>query len=891
MMYRMFAACCLVAAFSSCAKSELEPHAQGATLTLELDVPASQEVVSRALEDESQVRTLDVLFFNSAGSNSANPVYTERRHLNYVITVELGRLRAVIKDLPLGTYRVLAVANAEATLFDGLTVGTTLSVAKSSLVNAKSGTMPEANFLMAGESTKNEVITDGAQVLSTISLVRAVARVDVMCDLKNNLTGAKFELTSAEVRNVRDQGFVFGQSLLSDKNLASFPATAAVVDYVRPEVTADHPTYANGSGHILSQLYTYENTSADAQLNRDQTTCLIVGGKFNGSSINTYYRIDLSNSNKKHVVKRNHRYVISITSVLGPGYGTKDEAENGLMNNIKAEIMEWVEGGSSGIVMEGNKMLSVSKTLFEAEMYSLGTTFKLGVSTKNLSLDDFVIDQDAASTQWLTVDNSDAFVTSGDNVYDKTVGLRITQNNPDKNARTATLKLSAGGSMYLLVKVVQGNSDRIMLSYTEPELTSEAREAYKIDFSFVDPNQNHHTTGLRWEVESLNTDWLTIHPDTDTTRTSGIGGGSVYVDVAAFPTLGYSRRGTVRLTVTETDETGHEKYYYRTIQLVQFNINTSLEAVMIEGVAQRSLKIPDEGYATELKMTVRSRTAITLQKDGLPSQWKVDMRYTNEGIYTLTFKAVPVTDRAKAMPDSLDTYRIGYINFLSNKGKILRTMLLYQGYVVAFPHTAYIDPAKNVATLAMYNNSHAWGLTPRDLDKPLFYELVAHGQRVWLDRNVNAQVQSNNAEQVPTTSGAPWPSWTTTSGDQQLAAVGSIFLPTKNLIYADNNFEIDQARRSQGPCPAGFRLPQKADIAYLNPYYTQVDDYPGKRILWYCPGSGSNLNMYTIGFEPKKPSLEQPSAHVVVGSSTLAFATSSTGSTGLPGFARCISEK
>lgn len=824
---------------ASCAKSGLDEETPKglASVTIDFDVPASQEMITRSVEDEGQVRTLDVLFFDASGASSVDPVYREKRHLNYVITVELGKVRAVIKDLPLGTYRVVAVANAEATLLDGLSVGDKLSTVKSSLVNSASTTMPESNLLMAGESTKNEVITDGAQVLSTISLVRAVARIDVLCQLRSSLT-TPFELTSAEVRNARTQSYLFGQYILSNKDQVAVPAGATIVDYVRPNVTTDFPSYADVDGNILAQLYAYENSSTSSVDNRDETTCLIVGGKFNGSGVTTYYRLDIRNSNGKYVIKRNHRYILTITAVLGPGYGTKEEAENGLMNNIKAEIIEWVEGGSSGIMMEGDKMISVSKTQFDVEMYSTGQVVEMGVIIKNLKTDAFRIEQDGASGEWLEIDNVDPFTTSGDNVYEKKVRFKIRQDNPSPDARTATLKVSAGGAMYLVVKVVQGNSDRIMLNYVMPELGSKAVQSQKVDFSFVNPNQNHLVTGLSWNVESMS-DWIEI--DTaDGKPNSGIGKGSFYINVAAHPVLGYSRRGTVRLTVSEVGDDGKTNYYYRAIQVIQYNIDGSLEYVALEGQEQDAVKIPDKGYSEEHTIIVHSRASVTVQKDGIPVGWEIDFRYVTDGAYILAIKATPVANRTTATEKTLDTYRIGYINFVNNQGKVLRTLLIYQGYVMALPNMAHIWPDHNAADLPAADAVPAWsnpnGLVPRFPDKPLIYELVSHRKKVWLDRNVNAEVSSV----VPRTS-TVWPDGIVGEAQKAAVSLGSKMYMCASSVFSDSDKANEVRKRMQGACPTGFRTPTLNEFAYTTPTYPLLDDNPTIKYPWVYLTNGEAI--------------------------------------------------
>jgi hypothetical protein len=88
-------------------------------------------------------------------------------------------------------------------------------------------------------------------------------------------------------------------------------------------------------------------------------TCLVIGGKYDGSDRITYYRIDITEGNTASTmtsmdysdIVRNTRYDITITEVRSGGAGRPEEAL-GNRTDIGGIIEAWQKGPDAGMVVE-----------------------------------------------------------------------------------------------------------------------------------------------------------------------------------------------------------------------------------------------------------------------------------------------------------------------------------------------------------------------------------------------------------------------------------------------------------------------------------------------------------------------------------------------------------
>ncbi|GAE86454.1 hypothetical protein [Bacteroides reticulotermitis] len=73
------------------------------------------------------------------------------------------------------------------------------------------------------------------------------------------------------------------------------------------------------AGVVQAKLYAFPNVSLTPAMRDEETTCLIIGGKYNGSSTTTYYRVNVCPAAGQQSLKANGAYTVNITNVTAAG--------------------------------------------------------------------------------------------------------------------------------------------------------------------------------------------------------------------------------------------------------------------------------------------------------------------------------------------------------------------------------------------------------------------------------------------------------------------------------------------------------------------------------------------------------------------------------------------
>ena len=241
-------------------------------------------------------------------------------------------------------------------------------------------------------NTKNEGV---------IHLVRALARIDVGCSFEKDPTSEKatgsetFKINSVRVYRYAQSMYVTGTQALTFRQMG---ANREPLPHTPADMTAatnDNPliftaeTEEDAKGYVRN-IYIPEISN---QGNKDQRTCLVIGGYYNGSKEETYYRVDFitcedgkpkDKITKQLDVLRNYRYRFNITDVKGPG--TKDPGDALITEpvNITCDVVAWDEGEISEIKYDGQYYLIVSKDKFHfgkdatSESYTIRTNWPKG---------------------------------------------------------------------------------------------------------------------------------------------------------------------------------------------------------------------------------------------------------------------------------------------------------------------------------------------------------------------------------------------------------------------------------------------------------------------------------------------------------------------------------
>ena len=201
-----------------------------------------------------------------------------------------------------------------------------------------------------------------------IDLTRMVAKVEVI----SKVSPSEFQLDGISMYNAPTRGWFFSPT--------DYPAkmrdnTGGLIDY----------------NFSASPLYLYESR-------KEEKSAVIVAGRYNGSTVSTYYRLevdkdytysykDINGVGKTMPVKRgdnyflrNCHYVFNIISVSDKGYASPEEAMAGNANNsVISASVDVIDLSSHDIVDNGEYYLGVSNSRY----YYYGT---LGLSSANLSI-------------------------------------------------------------------------------------------------------------------------------------------------------------------------------------------------------------------------------------------------------------------------------------------------------------------------------------------------------------------------------------------------------------------------------------------------------------------------------------------------------------------------
>lgn len=196
-----------------------------------------------------------------------------------------------------------------------------------------------------------------------VSLLRAMAQLDVKSDLASTV----FKITSGHIYLSLSDGLVIPMAKNYDaiNNKVSAPSVLSNVLY---NVGQGSPT--SNAGLALKSPLTYNLSGSSAELmfipeqvntgDGGQDLFIIIGGSYHGEATPTYYKItfDEDVKNKPFDILRNHRYILHIKSVNGPGYSTLDNAALSPSSNIDVDIVEWDENVNDGYVF-GDKFFGI----------------------------------------------------------------------------------------------------------------------------------------------------------------------------------------------------------------------------------------------------------------------------------------------------------------------------------------------------------------------------------------------------------------------------------------------------------------------------------------------------------------------------------------------------
>ena len=232
-----------------------------------------------------------------------------------------------------------------------------------------------------------------------IHLVRALARIDVGINFDEDIKGEKGKgSTDFKIKSVRVYRYATSMYMTGTQSTTFY--FNGTTREAKPHTPTNVATAADGAPLVFEaqagvndyvrNIYIPEISN---QGNTNQRTCLVIGGYYDGSKTETYYRVDFikredgkpaDKITKKLDVLRNHRYRFNITNVKGPGTSDPGDALITEPVNITCDVVVWNEADIDQIMYDGQYYLSVSKDKFHfgkdatSESYKIRTNWPKG---------------------------------------------------------------------------------------------------------------------------------------------------------------------------------------------------------------------------------------------------------------------------------------------------------------------------------------------------------------------------------------------------------------------------------------------------------------------------------------------------------------------------------
>ncbi len=446
------------------------------TVTFSVRVPgggipklSSPTTYALSEDDENEIAQIAVLLFDTNGY-TYQPIYVSGSNIT-----GSGKVKTFTIKVPVGTYNMVVLANANASLSSALnSVSTGQSKAdvleKLILINDGkwNATPTSGDYIpipMWGESA-NINVAEGASVNASFTLVRRVAKIDVV--LTTDTAKSKFDLQSVRLYNYNNQGHVVPTSGNWSGTPPTITAPSVPVGATKPTDPIANPLIYDGSTitneatrgiSCINEVYTFE-AAIGSDANLPTNTCIVIGGKYNDEEQVTYYRIDFANTEGATTtylpLLRNHHYKINIEDITASGLTSPKEAFNASPMNIKATVVNWSDAHNVDVVFDGQYMLAVSQGEF---------TFSREQRTADSNDNTLSITTDVPSGwklekivgDWLslTTQKGASCETTQKGASCETTNTQFILSENDSGApRTAFVHLSAGRLTYI-VKVEQ----------------------------------------------------------------------------------------------------------------------------------------------------------------------------------------------------------------------------------------------------------------------------------------------------------------------------------------------------------------------------------------------------------------------------------------------------
>lgn len=277
--------------------------------------------------------------------------------------------------------KLYIVANAnDAITANEPQAGDTESAVRQRIVENFTASGMSSNFPMWGEYEFPTGISASLNnTIVNLNVLRAIARIDITADQ----VGSVFSMVSIQAFRANNLMQVapdsYSGSLLVTQ--PSIPASATQTANTTPISASDNLSVA--------QLYLPEAAAPAAENILLQACCVVVGGRYNGSSTVTYYRIDFQPDIEGYPtgqILRNHHYTFNVTDVTQPGFPSPEAAANNNPIGMAVLVNDWTLKNMDVNTGGNERFIISSRTI-----YVSGLAGSYGYVSVSSSVTDFVI--------------------------------------------------------------------------------------------------------------------------------------------------------------------------------------------------------------------------------------------------------------------------------------------------------------------------------------------------------------------------------------------------------------------------------------------------------------------------------------------------------------------
>ena len=463
---------------------------KGKMVTFALKVPgvttpdsSGPSTYALSASDEGEVSTIVAIPFGSNGRTISEAIYLTSSD----ITIDTnGNIKTFTILVGEDAYDVVVLANISPSLvaeLNSVTAGQSKEWVSNRLLltnngkwNAAHGSAGYIPIPMWGESALPSLSGD-APINISVTLTRMLSKIDVVLTKDNEKS--KLDLQSVRLYNYNNQGLVVPPV----SNWNTIPSIPSSAQKISAPLLYDGSAITKESGRgvaSINELYAFEALAGNGNALLENT-CIVIGGKYNGATNDSYYRIDFANTAGTGAsatttylsLLRNYNYKINIDDIKGAGFATPEEAFRSLPVNIVANIVNWNDAQMGDINFDGQYILGVSKGAFifsrearnansEDNTLIITTDYPTGWKVEKIvdSEGNDVSSATNPATGWLRL--SPSSVGSGATTNAK---ILMTENSSGVK-RNGLIHLSAGRITYI-VKVEQSATQDLSISIVD----------------------------------------------------------------------------------------------------------------------------------------------------------------------------------------------------------------------------------------------------------------------------------------------------------------------------------------------------------------------------------------------------------------------------------------